>query len=321
MANNKIKIFINDNKNQITINAHNVSKNCDRILDAFKKNHTIKYNIQWNAMYKDTNVLLNVMAKNIILKLSDKIDLFLNDNISYEVNQIYNLNFLMHILFVNNLIMKNFMNDVFKWKKLFVLFKKLLLHKHIMNPKCLSLAVLLSQTQIYWTIEHIRYLNEIEFYKAMCIGIKKSYFKNDFINVHNIVCSITYNYYVIVNNQQETQFWYTIFKRFMDQTLFRQKPQLTKKHKPSTKWLVSCCEYISFINKYKNIVFDTEDNKIKSSYKKYKVCAYLKCSKLKTKKNKIKMKICKGCMLVYYCSRKCQKHDWNLKHRTLCQKL
>ena len=177
MANNKIKIFIIDNKNQFIINAHNVSKNCDRILDAFKKNHTIKHNIKWKAIYQDINILLNVIAMNIILKLSDIIDLFLNDNISYGINQIYNLNFLMHILFVNNLIIKNFMQDAFKWKKLFVLFKKLLLHKHIMNPKFLSLAILLSQTQIYWTIEHIRYLNEIEFYKAMCVSIKKSYYK------------------------------------------------------------------------------------------------------------------------------------------------
>eukprot|EP01084_Bolivina_argentea_P035136 65172_1 len=33
-------------------------------------------------------------------------------------------------------------------------------------------------------------------------------------------------------------------------------------------------------------------------------------------------KKCKGCCMVYYCSRKCQKYDWNrFNHKTICKKL
>ena len=45
--------------------------------------------------------------------------------------------------------------------------------------------------------------------------------------------------------------------------------------------------------------------------------------KIKDKKYKRgwrwKLKLCKGCGLVYYCSRKCQKIDWNKRnHRRIC---
>ena len=51
-----------------------------------------------------------------------------------------------------------------------------------------------------------------------------------------------------------------------------------------------------------------------------KVCSYYKCYNVKDKcvAKSIKMKICKGCKLQYYCSRKCQKHDWNVRHRYEC---
>ncbi len=35
--------------------------------------------------------------------------------------------------------------------------------------------------------------------------------------------------------------------------------------------------------------------------------------------NKYTMKKCKGCKLVFYCSKKCQKYDWNrFDHKKLC---
>ena len=49
-------------------------------------------------------------------------------------------------------------------------------------------------------------------------------------------------------------------------------------------------------------------------------CANQKCIKYKTEKI-IDLKLCKQCKTKYYCSRKCQKYDWNHLHRTQCKKL
>ena len=52
-----------------------------------------------------------------------------------------------------------------------------------------------------------------------------------------------------------------------------------------------------------------------------KACTYNKCKKIQSFKNNIRMKMCKGCKLAYYCSRKCHKNDWNSKHRYECSRL
>eukprot|EP01084_Bolivina_argentea_P239009 401630_1 len=40
---------------------------------------------------------------------------------------------------------------------------------------------------------------------------------------------------------------------------------------------------------------------------------------LNNAKSKIRFKLCGGCNLVHYCSRKCQKYDWNkYNHKKLC---
>eukprot|EP00483_Globobulimina_turgida_P004386 UN04395 len=50
-----------------------------------------------------------------------------------------------------------------------------------------------------------------------------------------------------------------------------------------------------------------------------KCCAYFKCKRYQQNKQKQKrLKICKGCKLMYYCCRKHQKRDWELVHSQQC---
>ena len=52
----------------------------------------------------------------------------------------------------------------------------------------------------------------------------------------------------------------------------------------------------------------------KLSLLKLKVCASSGCDKMG-------YKICSGCEMEYYCSRRCQKRSWNKEHRFVCKKL
>eukprot|EP01083_Nonionella_stella_P208348 756165_1 len=55
-----------------------------------------------------------------------------------------------------------------------------------------------------------------------------------------------------------------------------------------------------------------------------KECQSIRCNKrkimIRNKKNATFYK-CKGCFMVYYCSKKCQKYDWNTFHRFNCKRL
>lgn len=56
-----------------------------------------------------------------------------------------------------------------------------------------------------------------------------------------------------------------------------------------------------------------KSNKTNTKQKKIKNCQYIKCNKKALKK-------CSRCKSSRYCSRKCQKKDWNTKHRFICVK-
>ena len=46
------------------------------------------------------------------------------------------------------------------------------------------------------------------------------------------------------------------------------------------------------------------------------------CHKTQSNWPNEKLKVCKGCQLVYYCCKKCQKYDWiRNEHRTICSSL
>eukprot|EP01084_Bolivina_argentea_P307498 531513_1 len=59
--------------------------------------------------------------------------------------------------------------------------------------------------------------------------------------------------------------------------------------------------------------------KIKKVKKKMRQDA--KCNMCQNKQLNLKLKSCKGCLLVFYCSAKCQKKDWKKSHRYNCNRL
>ena len=328
MANTTLEIIITKrkNKNKILIDKNNVSESCDKLLKAYKNNYKIKHPLQWHHLNKDIFILINIIGIHIEIRLTDGFDLFSNKTNKYSISKIKNLAFLLNIMFTNNLMLKKYMKDELQWKPLFDLFKIILSHKHVMNIKFLSLITLITKTQKYWNSDHLRYFHKIELYKALCIGIKTQYYQNNKYKTHpqyqmeNIIYSITLNYYKVCYRSKETEIWYKRFKNIMDTTLISQQQQLRiQKYRQMS--IQSGYSYISFVNKYRRIICGHQDVAPILYYHRHKVCAHFNCSKIKTKKNKIKMKICKGCLLVYYCSKKCQKRDWKLRHREQCERL
>ena len=321
-----IKIKIDDNKNMMTIHQYNVSECCDVLLNAYMNNQKIKCYINWCNLNKHIINLINIMANYIILKSTTIIDILLiGKNNKYSKCQIENLDFFLHIIFYNTLIVKNWMLDESKWKPLFILYKRILSDPHVMSVRLLSITWLISETVILWKMCHFSFLCDINFIKPFCSAIKKAYYKRKGRHFCKLAFVITHNYYVITHQFQENEFLYDKFKRMMDETLYLQRPQTNDRKCSKHTFLtyVKNYEFIKFIDRYQKLFYLHWEptTLVPLSLKPFKACAYYNCNKLKTNINKIKMKICKGCKLTYYCSRKCQKIHWNSKHRTECQRL
>ena len=79
-----------------------------------------------------------------------------------------------------------------------------------------------------------------------------------------------------------------------------------------------------------NIVFKSMKNYkiVKRKWKKERrrICIenrenYIDCMNEKCKKKNVKLRLCKQCKMVYYCSRKCQKHHWKYLHKYQCKNM
>eukprot|EP01084_Bolivina_argentea_P086769 156799_1 len=82
-----------------------------------------------------------------------------------------------------------------------------------------------------------------------------------------------------------------------------------------------------FIQKHVKIngYFDVETRKKTRSRTKHILmgwvnCAWSKCCKMNSEIND-SLKVCVGCKMTYYCSKKCQKKGWKYGHRNICCKL
>ena len=338
----QVKVGIDE---QLIINKHNVSEVVARLLVAFEANEQIEHpfdalsnhkyfgldavwNLEhpldapWNPLHGAIWELINIMAIQIMIKIKEGFKLFLINDVHYNISRIKNTEFFLRILLNNNLVVKQFMHHEELWKPLFNLFETLLLrrsepHRCVLNAKFVALSILLIQTQSRWGVEHSIYCKELGIFKILCLE-RSIMIKRESVLSPLFMWISIYDGLARIHGNNHIKSWFNNMDFFMQLIVWN----LTSKQKHITERFISdSIRDISSAKDYKILLntLKAEKGIISRLCKKVKLCA--NCGRFKTKKNKIKMKICEGCVLVYYCSRKCQKYDWKEKHRIQCEKL
>ena len=313
----RLKITIDFNE-QVFITEHNVSKAIDKILVSYQSNKEILHTLEAacdHKSFKNSMIqkLIHDIAIQIMIKTNVGSELFLVDASQYDTQRIVNLNFFIRALFNNNLIVRYFMRHSVLWKPLFDLFKIILSHQCVFKYKFVLLCFLVLKTYTEWTIDHIAYFNKIELYKSLCMAVQTTSYHKHEVAIHFIVRLIILTYFTLTKQQQNTEFWFDNFYHLMNETLSEQE-------RTRASYILS---RILFCFRFgppcilKPIEYHSRF--VMSKGRKRKLCA--NCGVLKRRKNNVKLKICEGCRLVYYCSKSCQKYDWNKKHRIECPKL
>ena len=215
-----------------------------------------------------------------------------------------------------------------------------MLHEQITFPQSKSLLFLLGKSQRYWKIQHYIYFVKIEFETAILRALYMSFCQFDisvschvaFIIFQNCQRELLYNEDIGENYQLNLNYLkiWTNFEKKIEKKTKKYRKMIKNKMKRSND-STTIEEILDIYDKYVDtylvpvplIVVPSDDPGFMVAVlpEPIKACAYYKCKKIKCVKNDVKMKICKGCKMIYYCSRKCQKRDWNSKHRTICSNL
>eukprot|EP01084_Bolivina_argentea_P184799 318742_1 len=109
----------------------------------------------------------------------------------------------------------------------------------------------------------------------------------------------------------------------------QQKQVILKLYDAQTDGINDCASMLKFGKKYINQIVEKtkrslhkeEKQFLKQSVKNWKSIGS-QCQNMKCHKSGDSLKICKGCKLVFYCSKRCQKIDWNryrFGHRIKCK--
>ena len=340
-----LEIQIAKSKNNVLkmkIMMSNLSKSCDSLLHAHKNDHKIIHFLNWKSKLHDClNNLIFHIGFELILKCSNIIDLLINNkNNNYTKNKIGNIEFFLCILFQNRLIMKKILNNESKWKPLMVFWGRIISHNKVHYKKYSSLLYLIGRSQSFWEMEHFLFVIENKWetilFKANYAGfsIKLSLYRPKFSEVtyillHNIKRTLMFS---DKSTKKSKQMW-----MLFQINLNYEADKITKKCKNNIKEenndnnihvnkliLMSWQKFIQ--DQIRLVPMMLESINPPRAIKmfmgpKNKTCTYYKCNTLKLYGCNIKMKVCKGCKLTYYCSRKCYKRDWNSKHRYECSQL
>ena len=327
----------------ISINRCNVSSSCNQLLYAHKKTYSIKHTISWESLKCKSSInLIFDIGFELILKSSNFVDLLINHQYKSSSQEypmikilieIYNLEFFINIMFYNNLIIKKIFSDESKWKPLIMFFKRMWLYqkKQHLQSKYDSLALLLGKSQRYWNLEHYKYMVDIRFEKALLHSVYISFYHCKISTIITVTYTILQNckrQFIIEEDNHEI--WLD-FQNKIEKETKKYRRKFNNKLKRSNysmnlKRMIKV--YDEFVDDYLVPVPVLMTSKPPKFYcatlqECVKPCAYNKCKNMKyiDSESKIKMKICKGCKLIYYCSRKCQKCDWNSRHRYQCLRL
>jgi len=324
-------------KKSIVINKNNAHKYIHNIKNSLKNGIQMKCNI-------DLKKIDDIKQHDNVIQMLT-LELLINDDIlctfsPTTIIDIKNFNLILKLLWFNPLIMKKYMKNIEKWTKIYTILKFLLTDcKFRTTNECIDLILTITSSMIHLNMKHIKFLIDLDYGKAFCSFFRRIYLKqNKSPNVLILLTSITKIIWLhCMHDNKDNSFIY-IGQWIQDITfiLFKycntccwcelnrknRKRQCEVFHEMTKRLHNNLIEtFISF--KTKRLEFSNYFSlkKIFKSSQKNRIISLKICGNGKCKNNNVRLKICKKCRVIYYCSRHCQKISWNNDHKKQCNEL
>jgi len=341
MARVKLEIVkTRKNSTKLCININNFIECSRQIFQAFQKFYFIKHNgINWKFISKQQEMLYQKISFQCLLLFSESYDTdyfsFLlpkhdHEDVDNNKNhiQVNNSLFMLKCLFRNKRIIYNWLNNTKKSVAVLSNLNYLMKSKHVISPKYTELIDLLTGTYIYWNCSHVLYLKKIGYLQSMAMALKTGYFRINHLTSPNLLFIINHTikcFYILLkvhqnHNQLPSFDIIELFEHYVDTIINKTKKTRKKQALINYSEKVGCFkrEINKFLLYYGKGKSDPSLRSIINK-KMVKICGNIKCQKYNQFKCKCKkMKICKECKMIYYCSEKCQKYDWKYSHRNQC---
>lgn len=337
----------------LKINTTNVNKCCNKLM----KNHINGYEIQaivnWNSPNKNYQDLLSRIIDGCIVHNHYGLASFLpleedsmNYNDTQRENRVSNCLFLFTLLFRNHRHVYMIMKHSDLWQFLFNVFNVLMRHSvnvRYVDTKYIQLFAIFIRNTIYrWKYEHIQYMDNINIFETLCIVAKKTYThiyrrsvkgRRNNILIYDLIREITQSFYLLSKDEvayNKTKFNDHYIKKFK-QTMMEhfQLPKSIKRKNKKKSLRVQICQ--TQLQRYQKDINEFIQSKSKQlnhllfikriKNRKVIICRNNQCYRSNFNTPLSKFKLCADCKSVYYCSRECQKYDWNHFHRNHCSVL
>jgi len=350
IVSNQFQMIIYDKKPEIlVINHFNKDKHVDKITKAFESGLLVQLNVNLQRNLMQHFMIIQSISFGLIIK-SKILGYFplsvceiMNAQKGFRHITIQNVNICLKMVWQNPLVLKQWMSSKSKWTLLFMLLLKLLKTHHpiIRLKECIDLILTLMNTNFRWNQKHFIWLIHHEFPRKCMEFLKHIYIHQKIARKNMKSAFILFNKFF-----NTTKIFYMYCKQKKYKIYFNSwinsiSNAVEIKHcrecqsKPQSMLDCSYFHQIAegFFDRINKMVLNFHNLRIGSltisqkyniipkkyqAFSRVKLCANVDCLQ---KNNDHKLKICKKCRVVYYCSRHCQKVDWKETHKNQCLKL
>ena len=357
MAVNSSKQFqimiYNKTVDTVVINHDNIEGCTKMIKNALESGLLLKFDDDLIQNIKQYFIILQSISFGLII--NSKIDGYFPLSVSQILKQetdnyfsyinIQNTNFCLKLIWQNPLILKQWMKDKRKWKLILILLMNMLqryIHTTYISNELIDFIMTLMNTSIYWRRKQFVFLSNHSFANIFMIFLQHVYLnmsktrKQPPSTLSNSFLNVTKLFYIYCrqnNNKLSIKSW---MKQWRSVCKLEICLECKIKHKYINHFYVSWDKMTNnFLINIKNFkkMYDksnfkigqiTNSQKKKIISKKYDIFSKLKlCGNINCTNDKKydELKICKGCKMICYCSRHCQKVDWKNIHKKQCVKL
>lgn len=341
----KTNIVIAENDDVITFNIKS-----NNIFDGIMDDDTIQ---NFGLSYDDNHSLHTVGNYHIIIRLgialfmnclSNKwfcmnIELFMSSsNVGIKIS---NYSYLIQVFESNDLLMRYIFSNSCIFKSILRLYIRILSDDNMLDHRYMNMIKTIFATSYYWKFKHIKFMMKeniivilIEVIQRLICGDSCPCKHDEQLNIIVeilLYMIIIYNKYYdhndksIVNAKNKSiRRWNKLIRCRLDILQEYILSQLLKsRDKHMRKWNKRLRKFASAQN---NIIKMINTPKMIGHSGALQMCCATNCMNNKWEDELIinrsgALKKCKGCKLVFYCRRKCQKNHWNRIHKYQCKQI